>query len=253
MKSLKILSLPLLLLVASLYALPQQTLRAQSSVPVQDPQTIVQVSTYDYFAAGNLDGTITLSELQTYGDYGLGTFDKTNGEMVEVEGKIYQATADGKVQIPDGTLKTPFAVVSFWEKAPSTPITAGLTMDELKQQIDKTAPDQDVFVSIRVEGTFATLKLRSVPEQTKPYPPLTEIVKNQVVFDLTNVNGTLVGVRSPAFSKGLNAVGYHFHFISTDRKVGGHVLDLTTGEASLQFNEKPVWKILLPEYHAVVN
>ena len=40
------------------------------------------------------------------------------------------------------------------------------------------------------------------------------------------VKGTLVGFRCPAFVKGINVPGYHLHFLTEDRKAGGHVLDL---------------------------
>jgi acetolactate decarboxylase len=219
---------------------------AQSGSDNSNQDTLVQISTYDYFAAGNLDGIVPLTQLHQYGDYGLGTFDKTDGEMVIVDSTIYQVPTTGKPQEPNPNLTTPFAVLAFWQPSPKIPVKADSTLSQLTAQLDQAAPNQNVFVVIRVEGTFKTLKLRSVPTQTAPYPNLADIVTHQITFDMTNISGTLVGVRSPAFAKGLNAVGYHFHFISADHQAGGHVLDLTTGEASLQVNLKSVWKLILP-------
>jgi acetolactate decarboxylase len=83
---------------------------------------------------------------------------------------------------------------------------------------------------VRIDGRFPQLKARSVKPQTPPYQPLSEVLaRDQVVFDLVNVQGTLVGFRFPACFSGVNAPGWHFHFLAADRRSGGHVLDLVTG------------------------
>ena len=51
----------------------------------------------------------------------------------------------------------------------------------------------------------------------------------QVVHTLEGVQGTLIGFRFPAAASSVNVAGWHFHFLTADRKRGGHVLDLTTG------------------------
>lgn len=45
-----------------------------------------------------------------------------------------------------------------------------------------------------------------------------------MTFDLENVSGTIVGFRVPGYLEGVNVPGYHMHFLTTDRKAGGHVL-----------------------------
>jgi acetolactate decarboxylase len=55
---------------------------------------------------------------------------------------------------------------------------------------------------------------------------MVEAAKEQVVFEFKRVKGTLIGFRYPAYIKGINLPGYHFHFLTDDRKGGGHVLDL---------------------------
>ena len=49
-----------------------------------------------------------------HGDFGLGTFDHLDGEMVMLDNEIYQITSDGKAaQVSDDTL-TPFSCVAFY-------------------------------------------------------------------------------------------------------------------------------------------
>lgn len=49
----------------------------------------------------------------------------------------------------------------------------------------------------------------------------------QVVFEFTQQEGMLVGFWCPAFvGSNLNVPGFHFHFLSTDKQRGGHVLQM---------------------------
>jgi acetolactate decarboxylase len=45
------------------------------------------------------------------------------------------------------------------------------------------------------------------------------------VFEFTNVTGTAAGFRFPSFMDGVQAPGYHLHFLNTERTAGGHLLD----------------------------
>jgi acetolactate decarboxylase len=96
---------------------------------------------------------------------------------------------------------------------------------QLEQYLDKLLPTENIFYAIKIEGTFKYIKTRSVPKQNKPYPPLVEVVKNQPTFEFHNVKGTIVGFRCPSYVEGINVPGYHLHFITGDKKAGGHLLE----------------------------
>jgi len=98
---------------------------------------------------------------------------------------------------------------------------------------------------VRVDGRFAAITLRSVHRQEPPYKPLDHVVKGQSVWTHGEVSGTLVGVRSPAWALGLNVPGYHWHFLSDDRTVGGHVLDCRVREGRVQYQVCRDWLIKL--------
>lgn len=209
--------------------------------------TVTQVSTIDAILAGAYDGTMTLQELASYGNFGIGTFDKLDGEMVLFKGTFLQIKGNGNVSIPDLMVKTPFASVVQFEKDITTKLPAGINYTVLKTIIDEKAPNMNLFCAVQVAGTFRTMKTRSVPAQKKPYPPLTEVTKHQAVFDLKNVSGTIVGFRSPVYVKGINVPGYHLHFISDDFSSGGHILafELETGTADIDICNR--FLMILPE------
>ncbi|MHC5720185.1 MAG: acetolactate decarboxylase, partial [Nostoc sp.] len=97
------------------------------------------------------------------------------------------------------------------------------------------------------QGNFPYLKFRSVPKQTPPYRPLADAIKEQSIFELRNVNGTLVGFRIPKYMQGVNVNGYHFHFITANRKTGGHVLDGQFQNAKVELDSLSKVEINLPK------
>ncbi len=91
------------------------------------------------------------------------------------------------------------------------------------------------------------MKTRSVPAQKKPYPPLSQVTKNQPEFNYKNVSGIIVGFRCPPYVKGINVPGYHLHFISDDFTKGGHILDfkIKSGKCEIDLCDK--FFLILPK------
>jgi len=195
--------------------------------------TLMQVSTIDALLAGAYDGQMTLGELKTHGNFGLGTFDALEGEMIVIDNTIYQARTDGTVRAMSDSETTPFAAVVNFDADQTCNLSEPLTAEALKAKIDQLAPNQNLFLALRIDGTFPSMKVRSVPKQEKPYPPLADVVKHQVIFEYTHVTGTVLGFRCPSFVKGINVPSYHLHFIADDRATGGHVLDFALSRADL--------------------
>jgi acetolactate decarboxylase len=209
--------------------------------------TISQVSTIDAILAGVYDGQLTGKELLEHGDFGIGTFDGLDGEMIVLDKTIYQVKADGTVHRPSPATKTPFAVVVPFAADRQISIPAGLDLAAFQQFVDNNLPNKNLFYAIRVTGRFNTMKTRSVPAQEKPYPPLVEVTKQQSVFNMNNVSGTLVGFKSPAYVKGINVPGYHVHFLTDDLAAGGHVLDFTIAGGTVEIDSCNKFFMILPD------
>ena len=208
--------------------------------------TVSQVSTIDALLAGVYRGHVPLRHLLAMGDTGIGTFDNLDGEMIIMNGTVYQVKADGKVYLPDLNIKTPFAAVVNFKADKTFTLPPGIDFKGLTAIIDKEAANDNLFCAIVIHGTFSKMKTRSVPAQQEPFKPLAEVTKNQPVFNLDNVSGTVTGFRLPPFVKGINVPGYHLHFLSDDLKSGGHILDfeLSGGTAEISICDK--FFMLLP-------
>ena len=210
-------------------------------------RTLTQISTIDALLAGRYDGQMRCGDLAAYGDFGTGTFDGLDGEMVLLNGVVYRVRADGKVDIPGANVTTPFASVVRFDGNIEKTIPPGATLPDIQKAVDEAVPNLNVFCAVRIDGTFSSVRTRSVPAQKKPYPPLVEVTKNQPEFLLQNVSGTLVGFRCPAFVKGINVPGYHLHFLTDDRSAGGHVLECTVASVKLKAGAFNRFLMILPE------
>jgi acetolactate decarboxylase len=171
--------------------------------------------------------------------------------LIVLDGKVYQGLADGKVREAAATMTTPFAVVTQFDRDGTLPCPAVSSLNELDAKIDSALPGQSVFYAIRVDGKFASLTLRSVPRQEPPYRPLVEVAKQQSMWTHENVSGTMIGMRSPPWTDKLNVPGYHWHFVSDDRQMGGHVIDCKIESATITYDECDSWLIKLPGSQAL--
>jgi acetolactate decarboxylase len=210
-------------------------------------EVLFQYSTIDALMAGVYDGQLTNRELKKQGNLGLGTFNALDGEMVVLNGRVYQVTVDGKVIQAPNNGKIPFATVTFFTPKIFLPIKKAMNLTELTELIDKALPTKNIMYALKIEGYFLRVKARSVPRQTRPYPPLVQAVEKQAVFTFTDVEGTMVGFRCPSFLQGVSVPGYHFHFLTKDRKAGGHVLDCTVENLTVQVDPTYRLSLVLPE------
>lgn len=213
---------------------------------------ITQISTIDALLAGAYDGQTKCNKLLEYGDFGIGTFDKLNGEMAILNGKIYQIKSDGKIVKAPADINTPFASVCKFKSDKRFGVS-DVNFKSLESVIDERLPNQNQFLAIKITGTFKYMKVRSVPAQKKPYPPLVEVTKTQPVFEANNVEGIIIGFRSPPFAKGVNVTGYHFHFLSTDLKIGGHILDFDLAEGKCEIERCNELLLILPKNDSLEN
>jgi len=207
---------------------------------------VFQASTVSALLEGVLDGPTTFAELARHGDFGLGTVNALDGEMTALDGEFFQATSDGRVNIVPPDMQTPFAVMIFFEPTVVVDIDTPMDFPGLTNAVDSAIPGGNIFYAIKAAGRFEQISVRSVPRQTKPYPSLLKAVDEQPVFDHQEIDGTLVGFRFPDYTQGLNVPGYHLHFLSDDRTVGGHVMRFSTRNARVEIDVTSRFQMSLP-------
>ncbi|WP_295355169.1 acetolactate decarboxylase, partial [uncultured Succinivibrio sp.] len=213
-----------------------------------DRESIVQVALLQSLAQGYFGGTITSGELRALGDTGIGTFEGLNGEMIVLNGKVYQALGDGTVFIaPDKTI-IPYATVTFFD--PDIPVKLKDINNKkdfenaLNAEVQKEGANS--FYMVKLEAQFDSVLFRSEYGSEPPYPTLVEALKGkQTEFTEKNIKGTLVGLYCPSYMGELNSVGWHFHFISDDKKKGGHILELTLKDGTAYLDKTDKFTMML--------
>jgi acetolactate decarboxylase len=210
---------------------------------------LFQYSTIDALLAGVYDGEMSMEELKHQGDFGLGTLNGLDGELVLLDGTAYHVSAGGTADIPADSAKAPFAAVSFFEEDAILKLERTTTLEELNKAVTAGLPTPNAFCAIRIDTRFNYVKARAIPKQNPPYAPLAEVVKQQVVVQFTG-EGTLVGFYSPPFVKGVNVPGFHWHFLTKDRTGGGHVLDCSFEHTTARMAELRSFTVKLPQSKA---
>lgn len=213
----------------------------------REPHVLFQASTIGALLDGAFDGDLSFAELAEHGDLGLGTLNHLDGEMVALDGEFFRADVEGRISSVGPEERTPFAVVTRFEPTVDARLpTTGRSHEELLACLDELVPAGASSCAIRLDGRFALVRARSVPRQRPPYRPLTEVVADQHVFELEDVEGTMLGFRFPSYAEGIEVGGYHLHFISADRSRGGHVLDSRSGELRVRIDPSDDLHIELP-------
>ena len=209
--------------------------------------TAIQAGTLDALMAGGYEGDTTLDEVLRLGNLGIGTIQHLDGELVVLDGRAWSVGSDGQVRSVPGTTLTPFAVVTHFAPEVTRTVHGPFSFDQLRNVLDQASPSDAPVMAIRIDGEFADLSLRSVEKQTPPYKPLRDVVAHQTEWSVASATGTLVGFRFPDATAGVEVPGWHLHFLSDDRTVGGHVMALTLLEGFLAIDPCRELHVELPD------
>ncbi len=208
--------------------------------------TVTQISTINALVEGNYDGVATIGCLKKAGDFGIGCVETMDGELVVLDGEAYQIRFDGSVHKLTDEIKTPFATVLKFEEARRGEVANVADLSELIKYLNTLIPEKNMLVAVRITGIFDHAHTRSLPPQKKPYPRLSDLAKNQPEFETDNQEGDIVAFRLPEYMAGVNATGWHMHFLSKDKKFGGHLLGLSVKNASVSVCLSREFKMILP-------
>jgi len=217
--------------------------------PAPDMETLYQGSTIEALLAGNYEGVASVEKIKSQGDVGLGAFAGLDGEMIILDGVVYKAARTGKVTAENDNVQSPFYAVTSFEADIADKINGGaMDLASLRTTLDGLRKRNDLPYAIVIKGKFQSIKVRSVGPYQKPFPLLSDAIKEQSVFDYHEISGRLVGFWMPAYMGNTNAAGYHLHFLSDDCQKGGHVLDLTLSDAEISMDETPVFHMEFAPY-----
>ncbi|MBK5271506.1 MAG: acetolactate decarboxylase, partial [Bacteroidia bacterium] len=194
------------------------------------------------------DGNLTVKEARTHGDIGLGTYNGADGELIMLDGILYQVPSTGEVKLANDSMHIPYLNTTFFQPDISFEIADDINYDSLRKLIQQHFPSRNFFYAFKIHGEFDSLKLGSMHKQNKPYQvSLDSLLPHRPTFDRSNVTGTMVGFYCPDFIGDINVAGFHLHFLSDDKKAGGHVLEFTGSNFKVEIDKLSSYRFVLPE------
>lgn len=202
-----------------------------------------QVSSLALVESGDYHGVVTVDELKKHGSFGIGGFKDLDGELSELNGTVWQIRYDGTVAEPSGDTGVCLADIIDFKPEITYVVNKTEGKDEFLEALNESFPDHDIMYAYRIDGEFSSVTTRSIPPQEEPYPVLSEAVKNQSVFNIRDVSGTISGFWFPEWIQGVNYAGFHPHFITDERDAGGHVLDFTTEDVTVSI--QPIYRFTM--------
>lgn len=212
----------------------------------QAANELYQFSTINALLQGVYDGELTIKDLKKQGSFGIGTLNGLDGELIGLDGDYYQVKANGDVLKLADDAKIPFATSLHFKSDRAAQFHA-LDYENLQKSLDQMKNDTNYFYAIRIDGVFTKVLTRAIPKQDRPYKTLAEAAKEQHVFELTNIKGAVIGFWCPQYINGINVPGYHLHFISEDRKFGGHILTASLQAGNVQMSRIHAFRMELPQ------
>ena len=218
----------------------------QNPSATTDKDALYQLTPYDTFITGKYGGVMPYSELEKHGDFGIGTFDGLDGEMIALNDEFYQIPSTGIPRRAETTQTAPYATITYFQ-VDRTFTVSNLNYTQLKTYIDgQLGTSSDVIYGIKVIGTFEWAQTRSPQKQSEPYQNITKALETQSVFNLSDVSAIAVGFWFPPSMSGIDYAGYHLHFITDDKSAGGHLLDCIINNATIEVDIINNYYLVLP-------
>ena len=215
--------------------------------------TLFQRSTIGALLAGIFDGDETVAGLLKHGDFGLGTFNALDGEMVVLDGTCYRLRSDGTATPVPGHTLTPFAAVTTFEAEHSIHVAERIDHLAANRLVEDAARSRNLTMAVRITGRFSHVLTRTVSAQSKPYPTLEEASRGETEVTHEHTEGTIVGFRTPEFEHSIGVAGFHLHYLDVERTSGGHILDFHLDDGDIELMEITEIHLSLPRHGAFLR
>jgi acetolactate decarboxylase len=212
-----------------------RTAKAPSSHTGSEADFMYQYSIIDALMAGVFDGDLPVGNLKSKGDFGVGTFNKVDGELIMLKGKVYKMNSEGIVKEVSDRDSTSAAFVKFFKADTTFHFKApGLTYEQIQEHLVKQLNENTIY-AIKITGTFSTMTTRAASPAKPPYSTLTaHLGVNQKLFNYNNTTGTCVGFLLPPYLARTNVPGFHLHYIADDLRAGGHIFKFNADSVTVE-------------------
>lgn len=229
---------------------PTETLPS-SSVEVKKSDKFYHYSIWYAFVNKVFEGTLTAKELKAQGDLGLGSYNLLDGELIMLDGVLYQAREDGTVGVAADDAKIVYANATFFDQDAAFEIEESTDYEGLRAQLNEAMRGPNFFYAFKIHGDFKYMKCGGLNKQAPPFEEgLDVLIPNRPIFERENFSGTMVGFYCPEFIGDINVVAFHLHFVSDDKQFAGHVMEFEAENLSVEMDKITEYQFVLPDTEA---
>ncbi len=215
--------------------------------PSTNQDSFYQYSIWWAFVNKIFEGDLSAKELKAKGDIGLGSYNLLDGELIMLDGVLYQATEDGKVHKPEDDKRIVYANAAFFNQDYSYDLPEVESYDDLRAFINEKLPSKNFFYAFKIHGEFTKMKCGGLHKQEPPFKKgLDVLIPERPIFERENFKGTMVGFYCPTFIGNINVAGYHLHFVSDDEEFAGHVMEFKAKNLTLEIDQLHKYQFDLP-------
>ncbi len=230
---------------------PSTSKNVEEITDVKKSDLFYHYSIWHAFVNKIFEGDITAGELKTKGDIALGSYNLLDGELIMLNGQLYQAKENGEVLKPSDSTKIAYANATFFDADNAFDIGEVKNYEGLRKLINDKLPTRNMFYAFKIHGEFSKMKCGGLHKQEKPFDEgLDVLIPNRPIFERENFSGTMVGFYCPGFIGDINASGYHLHFVSDDEQFAGHVMEFEAKNLSVEIDEIHEYQFVLPQTEA---
>ena len=206
-----------------------------------------QISLFSVLLGGRYGGVCSIADVKRYGNMAIATMDRLDGEMQMIDGVVYQACADGRLLMPADDATIPFGTIAMLTPERELNLNGFSSYEDFEERMKTECPRMNLPLAVHITGAFQRMKVRAVVRQEKDGIGLAEAARNESVFELDETFGDMVGFRLPGYVQGVNAPGWHLHFVDGARRHGGHVVNFSLKNGVMRLCTAHEYRIMLPD------
>lgn len=202
---------------------------------------LYQLSTLSALLLGDFEPSLSIGELKQHGTLGIGTFEGLGGELIMLDGVVWNGTHTGEAVPAADIEKTPFACVIDWQPAAAAvKLPAVGSLDNLRAVLDEAAKGaENRVLAVRLQVFQADVTFRSFAPAPKPWKPMKDMLFSQKITAERNVRAEIIGFRFPGYLESINMPGWHLHVLTapndSGKRFGGHLLNITADAGEAQW------------------
>lgn len=142
---------------------------------------LYQLSTLSALLLGDFEPSLSIGELKRHGTLGIGTFEGLGGELIMLDGVVWNGTHTGEAAPAADIEKTPFACVIDWQPpASAVKLPAVGSLDNLRAVLDEAAKGaENRVLAVRLQVFQADVTFRSFAPAPKPWKPMKDMLFSQ--------------------------------------------------------------------------